>query len=370
MRGAVGTLPSPVEARHRLSGSIDDTNKRRFQRNKDFKDVEKHFQVSIQDRNRNCKFLSLKLVLVIIIFGTFLTFLHSPAVYNEYQSDSGSRPSFVDRWIWERPVIDPRYVSYVDVNWDQITQTIGRLPDRNGHQTIGLLNFNDSEIDQWKKLIPSAKHAVLHLKYADKNVTWESLYPEWIDEEEESEVPICPSLPEPGVSKTPRLDLIAVKLPCNRSGEWSRDVARLHLQLAAARFAAFAKGYHPVHVLIITDCFPIPNLFTCKDLIVREGNAWLYKPNLSALREKLGLPVGSCELALPLKAKGCRFYWSVIFLMQLRLYIMVIDVNVNHDERVERGHLFLLPTLHVDINGVLDHQVLSPNNHLISLLVK
>ncbi|XP_010245814.1 PREDICTED: putative UDP-glucuronate:xylan alpha-glucuronosyltransferase 3 [Nelumbo nucifera] len=303
MRGAVGTLPSPVEARHRLSGSIDDTNKRRFQRNKDFKDVEKHFQVSIQDRNRNCKFLSLKLVLVIIIFGTFLTFLHSPAVYNEYQSDSGSRPSFVDRWIWERPVIDPRYVSYVDVNWDQITQTIGRLPDRNGHQTIGLLNFNDSEIDQWKKLIPSAKHAVLHLKYADKNVTWESLYPEWIDEEEESEVPICPSLPEPGVSKTPRLDLIAVKLPCNRSGEWSRDVARLHLQLAAARFAAFAKGYHPVHVLIITDCFPIPNLFTCKDLIVREGNAWLYKPNLSALREKLGLPVGSCELALPLKAK-------------------------------------------------------------------
>jgi len=57
-------------------------------------------------------------------------------------------------------------------------------------------------------------------------------------------------------------------------------------------------------VLFVTDCFPIPNLFSCKNLVKREGNAWLYKPDVKALQEKLRLPVGSCELAVPLNAKG------------------------------------------------------------------
>ena len=136
------------------------------------------------------------------------------------------------------------------------------------------------------------------------NTTWESLYPEWIDEEEDFDIPTCPSIPKIQVPGKPRLDLIAVKLPCNKSGRWSRDVACLHLQLEAARLAAAAKGYHPVHVLLVTNCFPIPNLFTCKDLVTREGDVWLYEPDRNKLRDKLQLPVGSCELAVPLKAKG------------------------------------------------------------------
>ena len=100
------------------------------------------------------------------------------------------------------------------------------------------------------------------------------------------------------------MDLVAVKLLSNKSGDWSRDVARQHLQLAVARLAAAARGYHPVHVLLVTDCFPIPNLFTCKELLVHEGNVWLYEPNLNTLREKIQLPVGLCELAVPLRAKG------------------------------------------------------------------
>nr|CAD1838876.1 unnamed protein product [Ananas comosus var. bracteatus] len=66
----------------------------------------------------------------------------------------------------------------------------------------------------------------------------------------------------------------------------------------------FFEKHFSVHVLVVTDCFPIPNLFPCKYLVRREGNAWLYKPDLSTLREKLRLPVGSCELAVPLKAKA------------------------------------------------------------------
>ncbi|KAF6164354.1 hypothetical protein GIB67_037511 [Kingdonia uniflora] len=83
--------------------------------------------------------------------------------------------------------------------------------------------------------------------------------------------------------------------------------------LAPARLAASVQGYHhSVHVLFVTDCFPNPNVFTCKELVGHKGNAWLYKPNLSTLREKLWLPVGSCELAVPLKAKGERIYSGTV----------------------------------------------------------
>ncbi|XP_057503176.1 putative UDP-glucuronate:xylan alpha-glucuronosyltransferase 3 [Actinidia eriantha] len=307
MRGNVaGASPGPIEPRHRLSATNEDTSKRRSFRSRVFRDSEKPFHVSSQDnRNSSCKFPSLKLVLaIIIILGTLFTVFHSPAIYDtEHISKCGSGTTFVGGWIGDASAGDQRYISRSDVNWDHITEVIEKLPHINEYQGIGLLNFNGSEIGQWNKLIPDVEHAVLSLDYVSYNTTWESLYPEWIDEEEEFEFPTCPTLPKLQVPGKPRLDLIAVKLPCNKSGNWSRDVARLHLQLVVARLAATSRGYHPVHVLLVTDCFPTPNLFTCKELLVREGNVWLYKPNLNTLREKLQLPVGSCELAVPLRAE-------------------------------------------------------------------
>ncbi|KAL3834977.1 hypothetical protein ACJIZ3_009713 [Penstemon smallii] len=207
------------------------------------------------------------------------------------------RQHLVNRWIWSAS--DPRYISDISTNWEEIETVLELLQKDNKIKEIGLLNFNPGEINRWNEFIPTANHTVLHLDYVEKNVTWDSLYPEWIDEEQEDEVPICPSLPKLEVPKR-RLDLIALKLPCRNEGNWSRDIARLHLQLSAAGLAASCKGNYPVHLLFVSKCFLVPNLFTCKDLVVREGNTWLYKPNLNALREKLGLPIGSCELALPL----------------------------------------------------------------------
>lgn len=218
--------------------------------------------------------------------------------------DTLCRPSSLERWIGEGVAADLRYVSSLDINWDQISDALEKLTDKNTYKGIGLLNFNNSEIEQWNELIPDAEHVVLHLDHVSHNTTWESLYPEWIDEEEDFDIPTCPYVPKIQVPGKPRLDLVAVKLPCDKSGRWSRDVARLHLQLEAARLAASAKGYHPVRVLFVTECFPIPNLFTCKDLVMREGDAWLYEPDRNKLRDKVQLPVGSCELAVPLKAKG------------------------------------------------------------------
>ncbi|PKI45245.1 hypothetical protein CRG98_034372, partial [Punica granatum] len=298
----MGTSDGTLESRHRLSSTNEDMYKRRPNRGK-YRGVEngKSFHLPIQDKTANCKFSPLKLFLAFIVCGTLFTIVYNPQVYqNDNSSSSSSGPSFVNRWIWGEA--DPRYISNLEIDWEDVEYIINGMIGEADYYGIGILNFNRSEINQWRNLFPKAKQVVLHLNYAAGDLTWESLYPEWIDEEEEEEVPLCPSLPKirsPGS----RINLIAVKLPCRNEGNWSRDVARLHLQLEAARLAASAKGGYPVHVLIITRCFPIPNLFTGKELVTRRGSVWLYKPNPSVLREKLQLPVGSCELALPLKVK-------------------------------------------------------------------
>ncbi|OWM88994.1 hypothetical protein CDL15_Pgr024012 [Punica granatum] len=196
---------------------------------------------------------------------------------------------------------DPRYLSSLNIDWDEISRIIEKLNNLDEYPGIGLLNFDEKEIGQWKQLFPETEQLILHLERAPGNLTWEMLYPEWIDEEEESVIPSCPSLPQLQVPHKPRIDLIAVKLPSGRS---SRDVARLHLQLEAARLAASSKIQHQIHVLLVTDHFPIPNLFSCKELVAREGNAWLYKPDPFRLLEKVWLPIGSCELALPIEPEG------------------------------------------------------------------
>ncbi|GAB2270557.1 hypothetical protein Dimus_005445, partial [Dionaea muscipula] len=82
MRGSIAASPKSVEARHRLSASIEDPNKRRLLKNKDFKDIEKVLYNPHQDRSFNCRLSIRKIVLVVIIVGTFLTLFHSPAVNN------------------------------------------------------------------------------------------------------------------------------------------------------------------------------------------------------------------------------------------------------------------------------------------------
>ncbi|URE18987.1 Glycosyl transferase family 8 [Musa troglodytarum] len=206
--------------------------------------------------------------------------------------------------IWQTTLADPRYISRLDVESGQVSSTLADIDcAREGNLRIGLLNFNLSEVRSWEQTLPPhAELSSVRLDHADTNLTWELLYPEWIDEEEESAVaPACPSLPQPRVKRgSESFDLVAVKLPCDSSGRWSGDVARLHLQLAAAKLAAASAA---LRVLLLTDCLPLPNLFTCRDLVRHEGNLWVYKSDPATLEEKLRLPVGSCKLAIPYEAK-------------------------------------------------------------------
>ncbi|KAF2545499.1 hypothetical protein F2Q70_00023032 [Brassica cretica] len=145
-------------------------------------------------------------------------------------------------WLWRRQ--DPRYVSDLEISWDDVIKTIESVQEG---LTIGVLNFGRKEIRQWREVAKTKDNeddenvVELDLEHADKNVTWDALYPEWIDEEQEKYVHDCPNLPKIKVP-TRRLDLVVVKLPCLKEGNWSRDVARLHLQMAAATVAASAKG--------------------------------------------------------------------------------------------------------------------------------
>ncbi|KAK8959338.1 putative UDP-glucuronate:xylan alpha-glucuronosyltransferase 3 [Platanthera guangdongensis] len=170
---------------------------------------------------------------------------------------------------------------------------------------VGLVNFNSTEIKHWEKLFPIAKFLKVPLDNAGKDLTWADLYPEWIDEEEESNVPHCRNLPVPKVPRGSQFHMVAVKLPCDKTGNWTRDIARLHLQHAAAKLSADSEaGHHRTHVLLVTDCLPIPNLFSCKNLVARKGSNWLYRPDMEVLKQKLQLQIGSCELSLPLKRTG------------------------------------------------------------------
>ncbi|KAG0482959.1 hypothetical protein HPP92_011043 [Vanilla planifolia] len=253
----------------------DEASKRKHHRNRDLKDVNK-FIVPFHERSSSCKLRLLNSTLLIIICGAFLMYIFSPVSNNEHSPMSPSRSRFLDiGWLWEKPVFDSRYLSDLNVNWTQISTSVAKLNARKRNIKVGLLNFNITEINFWQQLLNRAELLVLHLEAVKANLTWEDLYPEWIDEED-SEVPTCPDLPDPTVPRNARFDLIAVKLPF-----WCWPV--------------------PGPRAFVTNCFPMPNLFSCKDLVMHEGHSWLYNPNPGVLQDKISLPVGSCKLAVPLE---------------------------------------------------------------------
>ncbi|XP_071704488.1 UDP-glucuronate:xylan alpha-glucuronosyltransferase 1-like [Rutidosis leptorrhynchoides] len=286
----------------RQTYSNDDICKRRIQRGKS-EDNEKPIPLTIHDKPGNCrpkpwKPLLFATITTLIIITYTLNSDHNNYSYNFI-------PHAISKWKWGGG-LDERYVSHLEINWNDISSVMHKLSTKN-HMIhgIGFLNFHEKEINEWKTHITQVQEdqiVNLELSPVDYGVTWDSLYPEWIDEEQEAEVPTCPNVPKLEAPRKP-LDLILVKLPCRNEANWSRDVARLHLQVAAAELIASSRVNHPMHVVFVTECFPIPNLFPCKELVARRGNVWSYEPNLELLRDKIQLPVGSCELALPFKPR-------------------------------------------------------------------
>ncbi|KAG5389794.1 hypothetical protein BRARA_H01273 [Brassica rapa] len=172
-----------------------------------------------------------------------------------------------------------------------------------GKTKIGMVNMEEADLTQWKRY-GETNH--IHFDRVSKLFTWHDLFPEWIDEEEDHEVPTCPEIPMPDLERLEKFDLIVVKLPCKYPEEgWRREALRLQVNLVAANLVA-KKGKTDwtwkSKVLFWSKCQPMIEIFRCDDLEKREGNWWLYRPEVVRLQQKVSLPIGSCNLALPLWA--------------------------------------------------------------------
>ncbi|XP_037432572.1 UDP-glucuronate:xylan alpha-glucuronosyltransferase 1-like isoform X1 [Triticum dicoccoides] len=297
-----------AEKRHRLDRTLNGRSKKGYVGSCCAKDKPFSFSALLFPQGLSGKMLYVKLVLLILMCGSFMGLLHSPSIHHggDQRSTQSPEMSTVMRTS-DAGEPDSGYTSDLRVDWSSVSMAVQRVArEGDGGLRVGILNFDGDEMDQWRALLPAA--AAVHLDRVAGNVTWAHLYPEWIDEEELYHAPACPDLPEPSPAPEGGYDVVAVKLPCSGAAGWSKDVPRLHLQLAAARLAAGRSEEHgrraAAHVIVVSRCFPAPNLFRCKDEVMRDGDVWLYRPDMGELRQKLALPVGSCRLAMPLRALG------------------------------------------------------------------
>ncbi|KAH6828972.1 plant glycogenin-like starch initiation protein 3 [Perilla frutescens var. hirtella] len=170
---------------------------------------------------------------------------------------------------------------------------------------IGMINMDDEDVSEWRE-----HGQIVHVSFekVPEQFEWKAIFPEWIDEEEEYSGSRCPEIPMPDWEEYALMDMIVVKLPCKKPEVgWNRDVFRLQVHLAAAN-AAVKKGRWDwkgrMKVVVLSKCPAMVELFRCEEVVKREGEWWLYRPEMWRLEQKVSLPVGSCNLALPLWGKG------------------------------------------------------------------
>ncbi|KAL1540429.1 UDP-glucuronate:xylan alpha-glucuronosyltransferase 2-like isoform X1 [Salvia divinorum] len=170
---------------------------------------------------------------------------------------------------------------------------------------IGMINMEDEDVSSWSgsgEIIP------VTLEKVPAELEWKSIFPAWIDEEEEYSGARCPEIPMPDWEGYGYVDVVVAKLPCQKPEKgWSRDVFRMQVHLAVANMAV-RRGRQErdgrAKVVVLSKYPPMPEFFRCEEVAEREGQWWFYRPEMRRLEQKVSLPVGSCELALPLWDKG------------------------------------------------------------------
>ncbi|VFQ83460.1 unnamed protein product [Cuscuta campestris] len=129
-----------------------------------------------------------------------------------------------------------------------------------------------------------------------ERIQWNDLFPEWIDEGNSAQrCPVVP-VPEDLGTKYAGIDVVVAEAPC---GVNKRDVYRLQVNLIVANLAVTNRN-GPVYVVFVGKCGPMIELFRCDDLLWAQEDVRIYKPNPNKLKQKLAMPVGSCQIARPL----------------------------------------------------------------------
>ncbi|CAN8305814.1 unnamed protein product [Cochlearia groenlandica] len=209
--------------------------------------------------------------------------------------------------ITSKSIIEIRYTLPAPVNrnprWLRLIKNY--LPDHTKIR-VGLLNIQENEQDSYVASGESSIIENIHvaLEPLPKNLTWKSLFPIWIDENHTWHTPSCPEIPLFGIEglNNADVDVIVVKLPCDGFSENKglRDVFRLQVNLAAANLAVESGRRNfdrTVYVVFVGSCGPMHEIFRCDERVRRVGEYWVYRPDLTRLKQKLDMPFGSCKIA-------------------------------------------------------------------------
>ncbi|XP_059279311.1 UDP-glucuronate:xylan alpha-glucuronosyltransferase 2 isoform X2 [Lycium ferocissimum] len=170
---------------------------------------------------------------------------------------------------------------------------------------IGMVNMEGEDVSEWKVHGQIIK---VNFEKVSDLLEWKDLFPEWIDEEEEMDGNECPEIPMPDFNNYSYMDIIVVKLPCKYPQEgWGKDVYRLQVNLVAANLVV-KRGKRDLKngkmkLIFLSKCRPMVDMFRCEELKKKEGDWWYYKTDMEKLAQKVSLPIGSCNLALPLWGK-------------------------------------------------------------------
>ncbi|KAL5995947.1 hypothetical protein ACLOJK_026020 [Asimina triloba] len=163
---------------------------------------------------------------------------------------------------------------------------------------IGLVNMEEEEqkegVDFIKhlRLLGNTTTATVHFDRVPKDLHWVDFFPEWIDEDRKFHKPKCPTIPMPRFDDY-GFDVVISRLPPCGS---SRDVLRLQVHLVVANLVLRSGS---AMVVFLGPCEPMWEMFRCEDVVRREEDLWVFRPDLRRLKQKLVMPVGSCELAMP-----------------------------------------------------------------------
>ncbi|XP_058077687.1 UDP-glucuronate:xylan alpha-glucuronosyltransferase 2-like [Magnolia sinica] len=173
---------------------------------------------------------------------------------------------------------------------------------------ISLVNMEEEEEGNgWIKWQALGNTTTIRFDRVTEDLRWEDFYPEWIDEDHKFNAPKCPIIPMPRFEEFGAFDAVIARVPCGRDpNKGDRDVFRLQVHLVVANLAVRSSrgDGRSVTVVLVGSCEPMWEIFRCDDLIKREGDSWVYRPDLKRLKQKLLMPVGSCQLAVPVVKHG------------------------------------------------------------------
>lgn len=186
---------------------------------------------------------------------------------------------------------------------------------RADHIKVGFVNINGSDggengVFRVRDVHVEAVH--VRFDHVGEDKKWEDFFPEWIDEDHKWGPPKCPAIPMPRSEEEEEeyrdLDVIVARVPCGaaiggRRMKGIRDVFRLQVNLVVANLAV-ESGWmvkpgvdRTVYVIFVGSCGAMVEMFRCDDLVEHVGDYWVYKPDLRRLKQKVLMPVGSCQIA-------------------------------------------------------------------------